>query len=58
MTTVALMTAKECERHADEAKILAIQTQDFWEREILLRVATQWQPLAAHKARKEANQAH
>ena len=52
------MTAKECQQRADEAKSLAVQTQDLWEREILLHIATQWQLLAAHRASKEAKQAH
>ena len=51
------MTADECRRRAEEAKALAAQTQDLGEREALLRVATQWQLIAAHKAAKEAKQA-
>ena len=47
------MTAEECQRRADEAKALAVETQDLWERETYLRIATQWQPLAGQKAVKE-----
>ena len=50
------MTAKECKHRVDEAKILAIQTQDLWERETLLHIATLWQLVAAHRASKEARQ--
>jgi hypothetical protein len=50
------MTADECQRRVEEAKALAAQTQDFWEREVFLRIATQWQLIAAHKATKEAKQ--
>jgi hypothetical protein len=32
------MTADECQQRADEAKALAVETQDLWEREILLRI--------------------
>jgi hypothetical protein len=52
------MTAKECQHRADEAKIVAMQTHDLWERETLLRIATQWQLLASHKTSKEARQTH
>jgi hypothetical protein len=49
-----VMTADECQRRANEAKVLAIQTQDLWEREVLLRIATQWHLIASHKLAKEA----
>lgn len=42
--------ARECRSHAREA-------QDMHERETLLRMAAQWDRLAEHKARKEAEQA-
>jgi hypothetical protein len=48
-----VVTSDECERRAEEAKALAAQTQDLWERETLLRIATQWQLLAGHNAVKE-----
>jgi hypothetical protein len=51
------MTHDECQHRADEAKALAVQTQDLWERETYLRIATQWQLLAAHKAIKVAKPA-
>jgi hypothetical protein len=51
-----MLTAEEYLRRADEAKTLAAQTQDLWERETLLRVANEWPLLAAHKAHKEARQ--
>jgi len=47
------VTLDECQRPADEAKALAIQTQDLWERELLLKVADQWQLIAAHRAAKK-----
>lgn len=47
------MNADECQRRAEEAEALAAQTQDLWERETFLRIATQWQLLAGHKAVKE-----
>jgi hypothetical protein len=53
---ILLPTAETYRRRADEAKILARQCQDVWEREILLRVATQWQILAAHRDVKESRQ--
>jgi hypothetical protein len=58
MLRCRLMTAKECQHRADEAKIVAMQTHDLWERETLLRIATQWQLLASHKTSKEARQTH
>ncbi len=51
-----MLTAEECQRRADEAKTLAARTLDLWEREILLRIATQWELLAAHEASKAAKQ--
>ena len=51
---VAMLTAEECQRRADEAKTLAARTLDLWEREILLRIATQWELLAAHEASEAA----
>jgi hypothetical protein len=51
-----MLTAEEYQRRANEAKTLAAQTQDLWERETLLRVATEWQLLAAHQASKVARQ--
>jgi hypothetical protein len=42
-------SAQECRRHADEA-------HDTHEREALLRMAAQWDRLAEHKARKEAEE--
>lgn len=56
-TLQRVMTAEECQRRAEEAKALAAQTQDLWERETLLRIATQWQPLASHRAVKEGKPA-
>ena len=46
------VTPDECQRRADEAKALAIQTQDLWKRELLLKIADQWQLIAAHRAAK------
>ena len=54
--TILLPTAETYRHRAEEAKRLAMQSRDVWEREILLRVATQWQLLAAHRELKESNQ--
>jgi hypothetical protein len=51
---ILLPTAETYRQRAEEAKSLAKQCQDVWEREILLRVATQWQLLAAHRDVKES----
>jgi hypothetical protein len=42
--------AEECRRYAKEAN-------DTHERETLLRIAAQWDRLAEHKGRKEAEEA-
>jgi hypothetical protein len=52
-----VMKSDECQRRSEEAKALAAQTQDLWERETYLRIATQWQLLASHKAVKESKPA-
>jgi hypothetical protein len=49
-----LPTSEDYWRRADEARLLARQTKDLWEREALLRMAAQWERLAAHKANMEA----
>ncbi len=54
--TILLPTADTYRSRAEEAKSLARKCQDVWEREILLRVATQWQLLAAHRDVKESRQ--
>ena len=48
-----LMTPDECRQRAKEAKALAVETQDLWERGLLLKIADQWQLLAAHGAVKK-----
>jgi hypothetical protein len=47
------MTADECHQRAREAKALAMETQDLWERELLFKIADRWQLLAAHRAAKK-----
>ena len=47
------MTADECYQHAREAKRLAAETRDLWEREMYYKVADQWQLIAAHIAAKK-----
>ena len=47
------MTPEECHQRAKEAKALAVETQDLWEREMLFKIADQWQLLAAHRAAKK-----
>jgi hypothetical protein len=49
---MAVMTADECHHRAREAKALAVETQDLWEREMLFKISTQWQLVAAHRAKK------
>jgi hypothetical protein len=53
---ILLPTVDAYRHRAEEAKSLARQSQDVWEREILLRVATQWQLLAAHREVKDKRQ--
>jgi hypothetical protein len=47
------MTADECHQRAKEAKALAVETQDLWERELLFKIADQWRLLSAHRAAKK-----
>jgi hypothetical protein len=44
------MTADECRQRAEEASRLAADTHDLWEREILFKIASQWQLLEVHRA--------
>jgi hypothetical protein len=46
------MTPDQCRQRAKEAKALAVETQDLWERELLFKIADQWQLMAAHRAAK------
>ena len=46
---MAAMTADEYHERAKEAKALAVETQDLWERDLLLKIADQWQLIAAHR---------
>jgi hypothetical protein len=48
-----VMTPDECHQRAKEAKALAVETQDLWERELLFKLADQWQLLAARRAAKK-----
>jgi hypothetical protein len=50
---IRIMSPDECHQRGQEAKALAAQTQDLWERELLLKIADQWQLLAAHRAAKK-----
>jgi hypothetical protein len=47
------MTADECHRRAREAKKLAAETRDLWEREMYFKIADQWQLMGAHIAAKK-----
>jgi hypothetical protein len=47
------MSRDECQERAKEAKALAVETQDLWERELLFKIADQWQLLAAHRATRK-----
>jgi hypothetical protein len=42
------MTPEECRDRAREAKQLAAETRDLWERELLFKIADQWRLLEAH----------
>jgi hypothetical protein len=46
------MTADECRDRAEEARRLATESLDPWEREILYKIASQWQLIAVHRATK------
>ena len=49
------MSPDECQERAKEAKALAMETLDLWERELLFKIADQWQLLSARRAaRKQA----
>ena len=54
---MAVMTADEYHERAKEAKALAVETQDLWERELLLKIADQWQLMAAHRVAKRSQTA-
>ena len=54
---MAVMTADEYHERAKEAKALAVETQDLWERELLLKIADQWQLIAAHRVAKRSQTA-
>ena len=51
---MAVMTTDEYHERAKEAKALAVETQDLWERELLLKIADQWQLMAAHRVAKRS----
>jgi hypothetical protein len=46
------MTADECRQRAEEATRLAAENNDLWEREILFKIASEWQLLAVRRATK------
>jgi hypothetical protein len=47
------MTADDYHQRTKDAKALAVETQDLWERELLFKIAGQWQLLSAHRAAKK-----
>jgi hypothetical protein len=49
-------TADHYRKSAQECRRIAGEAQDSHERETLLRMAAQWERLAEHKARKEAEE--
>ena len=49
-----MTTSADYLRQAEETRLLAKRTKDLSEREALLRMAAQWERLAAHKATTEA----
>ena len=44
------MTVDEYRARTEEATKFAADTRDLWEREILFKIANQWQLLAVHRA--------
>jgi hypothetical protein len=50
-------TAEQYRKSAQQCRHVADRTEDRHEREALLRVAAQWDRLAEHKERKEAEKA-
>jgi hypothetical protein len=44
------MTPDDCHQRSKEAKALAAETQDLWERELLFKIADQWRLIEAHRA--------
>jgi hypothetical protein len=49
----AVMTSDECHDRAREAKRLAAETQDLWERELLFKIADQWLLIEARRLAKK-----
>jgi hypothetical protein len=47
-------SAEQYRKSADQCRRVADRTEDRTEREALRRIATQWDRLAEHKARAEA----
>jgi hypothetical protein len=47
-------TAEQYRKSADQCRRVAGNTEDRHEREAVLRIAAQWDRLAEHKERKEA----
>jgi hypothetical protein len=45
---------RRCHQRAKEAKALAVETRDLWERELLFKIADQWQLVAARRAAKRS----
>jgi len=44
------MTVVEYRARTEEATKFAADTRDLWEREILFKIASEWQLLAVHRA--------
>jgi hypothetical protein len=55
--TCAMPTAEQYRKSADQCRRVAGNTEDRHGREALLRIAAQWDRLAEHKERKEAEKA-
>jgi hypothetical protein len=49
-------TSEHYRKNAQQCRLHAGETEDTHEREVLLRMAAQWDRLADHKGRKEAEQ--
>jgi hypothetical protein len=47
------MTSDECHQRSMEARKLAAETDDLWQRQILFQIAEQWQLISVHRMEKQ-----
>jgi hypothetical protein len=57
MVLVCVPSSEHYRKNAEECRLHARDTSDTHERETLRRMAAQWDRLAEHKERKEAEEA-